>query len=142
MNFPKLASEQLLRRLNPPEGRIRMVLDTDTFNEIDDQFALAYALKSPERLLLEAVYAAPFYNDRSSGPADGMRKSYQEILNVFSLLDIDPADRVFTGSEDYLADEITPRESAAARDLVRLALSGGPEPLYVVAIGAITNVAS
>ena len=32
----------LLNRLKRPEGKIDVVLDTDTYNEIDDQFALAY----------------------------------------------------------------------------------------------------
>ena len=55
-----------------------MVLDTDTYNEIDDQFALVYALLCPEKLNVEAVYAALFTNDRSTGPGDGMEKSYEE----------------------------------------------------------------
>ena len=58
-----------------------MVLDTDTYNEIDDQFALAYAVLSPERIDLQAVYAAPFKNQRSESPGDGMEKSYQEKLS-------------------------------------------------------------
>ncbi|MEQ8839867.1 MAG: nucleoside hydrolase [Acidimicrobiales bacterium] len=46
----------------PPraEGPLRVVIDTDTANEIDDQFALAWALLSPEQLHVEAVHAAPF----------------------------------------------------------------------------------
>ena len=39
---------------------LRVVFDTDTANEIDDQFALAWALRAPERIRLEAVHAAPF----------------------------------------------------------------------------------
>jgi purine nucleosidase len=142
MDLSMIIPENLLQRLEPPAGRIRVVLDTDAFNEVDDQFALAYALKSPERLQVEAVYAAPFHNSRSTGPADGMRKSYQEILKIYHLLKMDPVGRVFAGSEDYLTDRATGRESPAAHDLVRRALNGGPDPLYVVAIGAITNVAS
>ncbi len=42
----------------------RMVLDTDAYNEIDDQFALAHILLSPDRVQLEAIYAAPFHNSR------------------------------------------------------------------------------
>ena len=43
----------------PPRGaRLRVVIDTDAANEIDDQFALAWALLSPERLDVLAVYAA------------------------------------------------------------------------------------
>ncbi|MEM7683043.1 MAG: hypothetical protein AAF288_13905 [Planctomycetota bacterium] len=56
-------------------GLVDAVLDTDTFNEIDDQFALAYTLLSPERLRLHARYAAPFHNDRSTGPSHGMAQN-------------------------------------------------------------------
>ena len=39
---------------------VRVVIDTDAANEIDDQFALAWALLSPGQLQVDAVYAAPF----------------------------------------------------------------------------------
>ena len=41
-----MSDSRRVQRLEPPAGdggKIDMVLDTDTFNEIDDQFALAYA---------------------------------------------------------------------------------------------------
>ena len=60
MTFPQLTEQFRLSRLQPPTGKARMVLDTDTYNEIDDQFALTYALLSPEKLAVEAIYAAPF----------------------------------------------------------------------------------
>jgi len=47
-------------RLAVPGGRVRVVIDTDCANEIDDQFALAWALLSPQQIDLLAVYAAPF----------------------------------------------------------------------------------
>ena len=139
-----MTQEQLLKRLEKPKGPVDVVLDTDTFNEIDDQYALSYLLRSPERLRLQAVYAAPFWNEKSAGPEDGMEKSYREILNVLHLLGEDRyIPLVLKGSRQYLEGEDKPVESPAARDLVRRAL-GQPEdsPLYVVAIGAITNVAS
>jgi hypothetical protein len=74
--FPTLSSAELLRLLEPPAGPVHMVLDTDTYNEIDDQFAVVYSLLSPN-LTVEAFYAAPFHNRRSSGPADGMERSYE-----------------------------------------------------------------
>ncbi|HIU32143.1 MAG TPA: nucleoside hydrolase [Candidatus Caccousia avistercoris] len=139
-----MTQEQLLKRLEKPKGPVDVVLDTDTFNEIDDQYALSYLLRSPERLRLQAVYAAPFWNEKSTGPEDGMEKSYREILNVLHLLGEDRyIPQVLKGSRQYLEGEDKPAEAPAARDLVRRAL-GQPEdsPLYVVAIGAITNVAS
>lgn len=60
IKFPKLSDDEMERRLAPPTGRVRLVIDTDTHNEIDDQFALAWALLSPEKFDLEGVYAAPY----------------------------------------------------------------------------------
>ena len=109
---------------------------------MDDQFALAYALRSEDRIDLEAVYAAPFFNDRSTGPKDGMERSYREIKNILRLLDT-PMETVFRGSTDYLKEIDKPQKSEAVEDLVERAMaSADDDPLYVVAIGAITNVAS
>ncbi len=138
MEFPKLDEALRLTRLTPPTGKVRMVLDTDTYNEIDDQFAVVQALLSPDQLAVEAIYAAPFYNSRSSGPGDGMEKSYAEILRLLERLDIAPEGLVFRGATDILRD-YTPQECAAVDDLIAKA---NDDPLYVVAIGALTNVAS
>lgn len=50
----------LLARLSRPMGPVDVVLDTDTYNEIDDQFAVSYLICSAEKLHLQAIYAAPF----------------------------------------------------------------------------------
>lgn len=136
--------EQRLKNLQVPEGKIDVVLDTDAYNEIDDQFAIAYLLKSKEKLNTKALYAAPFFNTNSTSPEDGMEKSYDEILKLLDLMEKnDLKDIVFKGSKTYLPDEKTPVVSDAANDLAERANSYSPEnPLYVVAIGAITNVAS
>lgn len=136
-----LTPEQRLRMLACPAGKVDMVLDTDAYNEIDDQFAIAYALRSAEKLNVLALYAAPFHNARSAGPLDGMEKSYDEIWKILRLAKEERP--VFKGSGAYLPDEKTYVDSPAARDLVRRAAAYTPDhPLYVVGIGAITNVAS
>ena len=130
MEFPKLDEALRLERLTPPTGKVRIVLDTDTYNEIDDQFAVVQALLSPDQLAVEAIYAVPFYNSRSSGPGDGMEKSYEEILRLLERLDISPKGLVFRGATDVLRDG-APQESAAVDDLIakgpnrRPALRGG-----------------
>lgn len=136
-----LTTAQRLALLECPKGKVDMVLDTDAYNEIDDQFAISYALKAKEKLNLLALYAAPFLNARSASPLDGMEKSYAEIQKLLKLAQ--ESTPVFKGSADYLPDEKTPVDSPAARDLAKRAMAYSPEnPLYVVAIGAITNVAS
>ena len=141
MDFPTISDATRLERLRLPQGRVRVVIDTDTYNEIDDQFAVVYALLSKERLEVEALYAAPFFNAKSTGPGDGMGKSYEEILRLLDRLGVSPDGFVFRGSTSYLRDWDHPVPSEAAEDLVARAMSE-PGPLYVVAIGAITNVAS
>ena len=141
--FPRLSEQRRISRLRHPGRRLRLVLDTDTYNEIDDQFAVTYALLSPEQLSVEAIYAAPFHNSRSAGPGDGMEKSYQEILRLLAFLDLSAAGFAYRGSSAYLSRQRQPQDNEAVRDLIDRALaSPDDDPLYVVAIGAITNVAS
>ncbi len=142
MRFESPDQAALLQRLQPPRRRVSMVLDTDTYNEIDDQFAVVYSLLSPEQMKVEAIYAAPFHNARSSGPGDGMEKSYEEILRLLDRLDVPPDGFVFRGASSYLPAPSEPAPSDAAEDLVRKAMAERDGPLYVLAIGAITNVAS
>jgi len=140
----QIEQEQLLRRLRKPEGIVDVVLDTDAFNEIDDQFAIAYLLQSGHKLRTKALYAAPFFNDKSTDPADGMEKSYDEILRLLKIMNREELLPVtLRGSTGYLPSETEAVDSPAARHLAALAMSYTPDtPLYVVAIGAITNVAS
>lgn len=139
-----MIKEQYLKNLEVPTGKVDVILDTDAYNEIDDQFAISYLLLSGERLNTVGLCAAPFFNSLSTGARDGMEKSYDEILKLLGLLGRDDLKaKTYRGSAEYLPDEKTPVESEAARFIVESAKKYSPEaPLYIVAIGAITNVAS
>lgn len=139
-----MTREQYLRNLEEPKGKIDVVLDTDAYNEIDDQFAIAYLLRSGDQIGLKGICAAPFLNARSTGPADGMEKSYNEILRLLRLAGREEmAEWVFRGSERFLPDERIPLPSPAVDFLIECSKGYSAEnPLYVAAIGAITNVAS
>ena len=102
--------------LDIKKGIIDVVLDTDTYNEIDDQFALAYMLRSKEKFNLKAVYAAPFFNDRSTGPKDGMEKSYAEIDKIMRLTGESVVS--FRGADAFLTDEKTPVVSDAVKEKI------------------------
>lgn len=143
MDWPKIEETTRIARLEAPRKRpIAMVLDTDTYNEVDDQFALAYALLEGS-FDVQAVYAAPFHNSRSEGPEDGMERSYKEIHKLLDLMDLPKRPAVLRGSKQYMEAPDTPVDSPAARDLIARAMARDPEdPLYVVAIGCPVNVAS
>ncbi len=135
---------QYQRALEIPTHPVDVILDTDAYNEIDDQFAIAYLLRSDDRLHIKAITAAPFSNKKAQTPAEGMEKSYREILKIVELSgnsEILPL--VYRGSDTYLPNETTPVESEGARKIVEISKAYTADaPLYIVAIGAITNVAS
>lgn len=187
--FPVLSDKDRRRLLTPPAGPVRLILDTDTANEIDDQFALAWALLSPERIKLEGVTAEPFsfqhlrsdmlrardimHNggprnaaevalvdsfgswiegyDASGKKAEdvefvppevGAELSYQEILKVYGKLGISANGAAFRGAPGYLTDIAKPVRSEAAEHIIERAMAVSETPLYVSAIGCLTNVAS
>ncbi len=59
-SFPQISDERRREMLAPQAGPVRVVIDTDAANEVDDQFALTWGLLSPDRLDIEAIVAAPF----------------------------------------------------------------------------------
>ena len=123
-------------------GQVKpMILDTDVYNEIDDFYALAYAMLSPEKVKLLAVTAAPFLNNRSTSAADGMEKSYQEALRVKGLADANSTVPVYRGATRFMTSKTDVVESEAVDTIIRL-VKESDETVYIVAIGAITNVAS
>lgn len=139
----KLDNEQRLALLTPPTGTVRVVLDTDTYNEIDDQFAVVQMMLSRDRLNVEAIYAAPFLNDRADSPGQGMEMSYDEIHRLLERINVPSDGLVYRGVTEYVGFEKMPREAAAVDHMIDRARAGTPEdPLYIIAIGAISNVAS
>ena len=143
LDFPAIGDAERIVRLQPRPGRLRVVIDTDTFNEVDDQFAICYALHSGDRLSVEAIYAAPFTNTRAASPESGMQQSYDEILRLLALLHRAPSGLGSRGATANLEPGAAPDRREAALALVERAMSATPDdPLHVVALAAMTNLAS
>lgn len=139
----ELSVADRLRLLEPPRRKVRAVLDTDTYNEIDDQFAIVQMLLSPESIDLQAIYAAPFHNRRSDSPGHGMEQSHDEILRLLDRMGVKPDGLVHRGVTDYVGTAKKALAAPAVDDMIARARAGSPDdPLYIVAIGAISNVAS
>ncbi|MBE6569769.1 MAG: nucleoside hydrolase [Ruminococcaceae bacterium] len=137
-----MTEAQRVAMLEPPKGKVSIILDTDTACEVDDQFALSYAVRAAQdgQLVLEGIHATLVDDD----PADGMERSYQEILKVLKLVkgeEFIPKAR--RGSKQRMVKGGGPIPSEAADHLIEVAMDESREgPLYVVAIGAGTNIAS
>ena len=81
-----MTNEMRIKNLSVPTGNFDVVLDTDAYNEIDDQFAISYMLKSTQKFCVKGICAAPFLNGKAISAADGMQKSYNEILKLLKLM--------------------------------------------------------
>ena len=134
--------EKIMEHVRAKDIKKKFILDTDAYNEVDDQFAITYAMLAKNIDLL-ALCAAPFTNERSTGPADGMEKSYQEMIKVHDLVDPDNKMNIpcYRGSTEYMKNIITPVKSEAAENIVRI-VKETDDIVYVAVIGCYTNVAS
>lgn len=120
----------------------KVILDTDTDNEVDDQFAIAYAIGA-DRVDLLSVNAAPFsHPERGIDHKMGADASYAEIGRVLAAYSSEPKIPYFRGSEVPL-DQTggAPVDSPAARNIIDTAMASD-EIIYVLGIGAGTNIAS
>lgn len=124
---------------NYREEKINVILDTDTYNECDDQFALAYMLKSQDIFNIEAITVAPYsHKERNESVISGQIKSYNEILKICNWLNFDTTNKVFKGAENYISNGYN-EDNDAVNKIIELALKN--DKTYIMAIGAITNVA-
>ena len=185
--------------MQPPRPRpgAAVVIDTDAANEIDDPFAIAWALLRADRLDVQACHAAPFsfelwrgqlmrartareapaqaspmdaallrrhagtlaHFERQRwdpatvalpalcGPAEGHDRGLEELNTVYRLLGRDPASQVFAGARAFLDSQASPLRppaaTAASDDLIaRSAGHTAGDPLWVLAIGCLTNIAT
>ena len=119
-------------------NKINVILDTDTYNECDDQFALAYLLKSQDKFNVEAITIAPFQNHWIPSDDSGIELSYEEAKKVCELSGIKSDNLIFKGATDYIKNGYSKRNDAVNK-IIEIALKN--EKTYILGIGAITNIA-
>ena len=119
----------------------KVILDTDMYNEIDDQFALTYLIKSLDVFDLEAITIAPFSKSGYANTMtieEGTEKSYQTTLNILDMLDkSEYKNLVYKGAINYMND--SGEDNDAVSKIIEIANKN--EKTIILAIGAITNVA-
>jgi inosine-uridine nucleoside N-ribohydrolase len=125
----------------PPKGeRIRVILDTDAFNEIDDQWAMALALLAPERFEILGLVAANF--DHPHGGPSSVESSLREIELVLDKMGLAGRFPIYRGSHP-MRYKYEPSPSEGVDFMVETALASPPDdPVWLVALGSATNLAS
>ena len=124
---------------NYKKDKMNIILDTDTHNECDDQFALSYLIKSKDLFDIEAITVAPYsHTKRNVKVSDGQELSYNEILKICNWLNFETNDKVFKGSTDYIQNGYNENNDAVNK-IIEIALKN--DKTYILGIGAITNIA-
>jgi purine nucleosidase len=114
---------------------LRVILDCDTANEIDDQFAIAYALGSPA-LDVRAVISVQ--NTLIHGPGS-VQRYQEEAERVVALCGRQADVPCLRGAIGPMETRETPMPSEGLDFLIAAAKEG---PLTIIATGPITDVAS
>lgn len=132
--------QRVAPQIPPKDQRIRLLIDTDAKAEIDDQYALALAIYSPERFAIEGFVGVNF-----EGPGGGKgscQRSVEEIELILAKAGMSGKWPVKQGS-DPMQYQFVPSESKGVDFIIERAMSGTPEePLWIVGLGACTDIAS
>jgi purine nucleosidase len=126
--------------LAAPE-KIRVILDTDANNELDDQHAIAYLLFSGEVFDVEGITVN---RTRNGG---GLDKHVAEARRVVHLCGLDPALPVTPGADqnfDAIKDQLDQPDfdgADAVNLIIQQAKVADGRPLVLLPIGKLTNIA-
>ncbi len=143
--------EQILKRdpktrkapvIPAKDRQIRVIIDSDARNEIDDVWALALAVLAPERFQIEGFVAAHFDNSRPGGGPDSIEASRREIETILQKAGLAGRYPVLSGSAP-LRYQYEPSASEGVDFIIEKAMASTPDdPLWVVGLGAATDIAS
>ncbi len=124
----------------PKEAQIRLIIDSDAKNEIDDQYAITLAILAPERFAIEGFIGATF--DHLRGGDDPVGASVSEIERVLEKAGMKGMAPVLRGSDPMQYQE-KPSRSEGVDYVIERAMAGSPaNPLWVLGLGAATDIAS
>jgi purine nucleosidase len=123
------------------DDRIRLIIDTDANNELDDQHALAYAFANQKVFDIEGITV----NNTING--DGIDGHYNEALRVMKLFNVDAIIPLYKGATKTFSEilpDINNSEfdgKAAVDFIIQQAKADDKRQLVLLPIGKLTNIA-
>jgi purine nucleosidase len=133
------AAERPVAPWPPPAGPLRVVIDADAANEVDDQWAVALALGFPERLKVEGFVAAHYGLRGGSG---GIQKSHDSLRATLAAAGLADRFPVKKGSDPLAYRDRVPESEGIDFILDRARTATPDDPLWVVALGPATDAAA
>lgn len=115
----------------------KMIVDTDTGADGDDQFALALALRATDRIEVIAINSEPFNDDSADMAAAGQA----ENATIATLANPENPVPSYCGCGDFITRTGAPIMSPAVKNIIDTCRNSD-EPIYIVMSGCCTNAAS
>lgn len=127
----------------PEQKKIRVIVYTDWKNEADDQLALVHWLMTP-MADVQGIIAGHFDRrlDGADQTHDTVQRSYDEIMTILALMELEGKYPVYLGSDEPMSGEQMPIVSDGARFIIQEALRDDARPLFIACQGSITDLAS
>jgi inosine-uridine nucleoside N-ribohydrolase len=126
----------------PKDQRLRVIIDTDARNEIDDIWAIALAISCPERFQIEGFVAANYDNRNPGGGPNSVETSAQAIATVLDKAGLAGKIPIRHGSSP-MRYQFEPSDSEGVDFIIEKSMSSTPEdPLWIIGLGAATDIAS
>jgi inosine-uridine nucleoside N-ribohydrolase len=131
----------------PESKRIKVIIDTDTKNEADDQFAVMHALLTP-KFDIRGIIATHFGHQRIKG---SLEASYEELMRVLHYSGFEGKVKAVKGcatalqhstSPSFFPGAYEPQDNDGVRMIIDEAMKCNGERLYIGVLGPLTNVAS
>lgn len=122
----------------PELKKIRLIVNSDAKNEADDQYAIVHALLTPQ-FMIKGLIGAHFGDEKSK---TSMLDSVKEIEYLLQLMDLEGEYTVSKGAVHAMRDAHTPVLSEGAELIVKEAMADDQRSLYVIFLGAITDLAA
>lgn len=123
----------------PPPGPLRVIIDADVANEVDDQYAIALALGFPEKIKIEGFVAAHFGD---AGGAEGIDKSKAELDRVLEKAGMAGRFPIKRGADPYQYQDRTPSSEGVDFIIERARAGSAQNPLWLVVLGPATDAAA
>jgi purine nucleosidase len=123
----------------PTTGELRVIIDTDTANEVDDQWAIALALGFPERLKIEGFVAA-HYGQR--GGAKGIAKSRASLETTLAAAGMTGKFTLKNGSDPIVYRDRLAESEGVDFIIEKARTATAEKPLWLILLGPATDGAA
>lgn len=118
--------------------KIKLIIDSDVSNEVDDVFALAYALSRQDVFDIKLISVSPFTASyKRNSIHDNNIDSKFEAKRLMRTMGLKNTDIVKNGSLDFLSNNYE-EMTDASNEIIELASKG---KITILCIGTLTNVA-